>query len=575
MNISEQIFINHIEIKFQIRKSNISSAPALIYGIFTLQNHTYRISTLLKVYPNQWNSNKQRCLISPRLDTLSNKNNAIANRRLNEIEEAFNEKIIELSNNTLDADVIKTELIHVINIKHKSRMAKKRNQMADVTEQIKTHVNKKREVSERTKKKYNGDINLLKRFLKENKIPDRWENMTYETWKEFKEFLMDGKRSSDTAYHSYKMLKNWLFEIEENNINGGGELLDRRILEIKIKTKGTPENYVPLQINEIRALYDLTADHLSEWIKPNEIDKTLRYRDFFILQCLTGVRVSDLDKIFNGSNVKKSSKGFLYFKFLPNKNLNNEKVVVAQIPFNIFDSVEDVKGIIAKLFDERKGQLRSKLNNHEQKDYNETIKQLCRACKLNREIVYKTDKAGVITTSNEKICDVITSHDGRHTFVTNCKRVLKIPSDEVIKMTGHTDTQYIHKVYDNPTEEDKIEGLIEVLDNGIESPNQVNPYPELPESIEEYKEVLEFFGVNPREYVGISDLSKLLRIYVLHEHEIIESCDRNIDITKIKEIFNVDAPLKDRKRDLERLVKMLSSKNKRGEKLIKRQDGKD
>lgn len=562
MKTPEQIFINHIEIKFQIRKSNISSAPALIYGIFTLQNHTYRISTLLKVYPNQWKQHKQRCLISPRLDTLSNKNNAIANRRLNEIEEAFNEKILELSNNTLDADVIKTELIHVINIKHKSRMAKKINGNPDVTEQMKSFFSQeKKGLKDSCITEYNGLVKVFQSFLKEKNIPNQWNYMTYDTWKSFYEWLIDNK-GNNRGSKVLRMTIKWLFEIEDSNVKKGGIILDRRIKELKIKESGSPENYAPLNLFEIRKIYDLTDEEILGFVKPSELAKIKVHKDLFVLQCLTGVRVSDLHKVTK-ENFVEVQEDKPFFKFLPEKNTNKDKPKLALIPFSIFDSIENVRGLITVLYSRLKDNIDA-LDKTEQKKYNNNIKILCRAGGLNRTVLFKQGKKD---PTQEKICDIITSHDGRHSFVTNCRWVLKIPADNVIILTGHTDTQYIQKVYDNPTDEQKIKSIFDIIEKGNEhnviEKFIVNPYPELPESIEEYKEVLEFLGVDPREYIGINDMSSLLRVYVLFEKEILDSCEGKLDIKKIKEIFNVDAPLTKRKKDLEYLRQILKPSKKK------------
>ena len=169
--------------------------------------------------------------------------------------------------------------------------------------------------------------------------------MTYETWKKFSEFLMNGERSSDTAKRALKMNIKWLFEIEGNNSKGELGLLDRRIKEIKIKSNPTPQNYYPLEIDEIKSIYDLTPDTIRTEIIADKIEDMLKWKDLFLIQCLTGVRVSDIHKLFKPESIKQL-RGKYYFSFLPKKNDSRSKPTRAQIPFSVFDSIDATKDII-------------------------------------------------------------------------------------------------------------------------------------------------------------------------------------------------------------------------------------
>lgn len=561
MILDKQIFIGHLTLKFVIRKT-YGSHPATIYGIFTLDGQIYRISTGMKVYPEHWDTSKQRAIVSPLFDKLSNKNNLIANARLNEIEINFSEKIITLSNESIGVEEFGQEFAFTINKNYKQKQIMK-NKLVNplsVTLQLDSYIS-----NANCYNQYKTHLNLLKRFLKEYKIPDKWNSMTYETWSKFSDFLMNGERSSDTAKRAFKMNRKWLFEIEGNNIKGEIGILDRRIKEIKIKSNPTPDNYYPLTVDEIFKIYSLSSETLEAEITTEKLDEIQKWKDLFVIQCLTGVRVSDLHKLFKPENVKQL-KGKPYFSFLPKKNDSKSKPKKAQIPLSVFDSIDKVKGLINEIYDRRREKITTTLSGHDQKMYTSAIRQLCRLAKIERTVLHSVDKGGKITTTEEKIFNVITIHDSRHSFVTNCRRDLKIPTDDVIKMTGHTDSQYIYKVYDNPTDEDKAEGLFDTLE-GVscnQNPNQKDSRLDLlPISVEECKEVLEMLGVDKREYIGFSDYNSLLRVLMAHENEILEKCEHRIDILKIKEVFNEDASMKERQRDFRELYNTFCPKRKR------------
>ena len=156
----------------------------------------------------------------------------------------------------------------------------------------------------------------------------------------------------------------------------------------------------------------------------------------FILECLTGQRVSDILTLFNPDLY--TIKGD-FFSFITKK----EKVpaLVKRTP--------EVLEIIEKYKDGFK-----KINiNSRYLAQSETIalKEIAKKAGLNRIVSYKDNKGNI---QSKPLHELISSHFGRHTFVTRMARIM--PLDDVKYLTGHKDTQSLNKNYLHQTVGDRI-----------------------------------------------------------------------------------------------------------------------
>ena len=86
-----QVFINEIvKASFNLRQPK-SKRPTNIYLIVRINQKQAKLSTGVKVYPDQWNIKKQEAYISCRLTESDNINNTIANKKLLELRNQFEE----------------------------------------------------------------------------------------------------------------------------------------------------------------------------------------------------------------------------------------------------------------------------------------------------------------------------------------------------------------------------------------------------------------------------------------------------------------------------------------------------
>ena len=74
--MNAQFFINEIGCNFNLRKPK-SEKPTNVYFVARVRNKQIKLSTGVRVYPDQWNVKKQEAYISCRLTELDNENNTI------------------------------------------------------------------------------------------------------------------------------------------------------------------------------------------------------------------------------------------------------------------------------------------------------------------------------------------------------------------------------------------------------------------------------------------------------------------------------------------------------------------
>ena len=99
-------------LRFNLRQTK-QNKPTIIYAVFVWQGVQYKVNTLLKVYPSQWDNKTQTATISNRLSKLDNHNNKIANQKITSIYSKFIDKKHYLCNK-LEADIVK-EISAIIN----------------------------------------------------------------------------------------------------------------------------------------------------------------------------------------------------------------------------------------------------------------------------------------------------------------------------------------------------------------------------------------------------------------------------------------------------------------------------
>ena len=78
--MENQMFLD-FNLRFNLRQTK-QNKPTIIYAVFVWQGVQYKVNTLLKVYPSQWDNKTQTATISNRLPKLDNHNNKIVNQKI-------------------------------------------------------------------------------------------------------------------------------------------------------------------------------------------------------------------------------------------------------------------------------------------------------------------------------------------------------------------------------------------------------------------------------------------------------------------------------------------------------------
>ena len=233
------------------------------------------------------------------------------------------------------------------------------------------------------------------------------------------------------------------------------------------------------------------------------------YRDCFIMQLNSGVRVSDLPKLFTRQyKTIEEEEGKQLLQIVSQK-----ETITAVIIAN-----DTIKTLINKY----KEGLPYAINKD---NYNRALKEIFECANLTYLETYTKEINGKKEEVQERLCDIISSHFARHTFIT--QKLRKGWSfEKICYLTGHANDEQIKEVYEHLTEKDKAQQVLKELDkieNKKENTNNT-PSNDIQNLIAECKDVLDVNDIDtlsymvyheyfvPFENVGI-DLKSLKRIY--------------------------------------------------------------
>ena len=427
--MGRQIFINQMQCNFNLRQPK-ANKPTNIYLVVYLNNKQVKLSTGVKVYPEHWNIRKQQAYVNARLSKLDNNNNTIANDRLSELKDMFLEFKHYPCEHPTDIDnsitILRTRI-------YKNTMTTEIKKKSATT--VMKEIIDAKQAASSTKEQQKLNVGKFERYLKENNISDTWESMNLNTFEGYQKYLVDNGRGSVTIRN---IIQNTLFPLlkkvskrvdipftwYDSNLNSFEFVKDESNKELASNKK------VTLTEEQLKQLYDypITGTEL-------QVRKRTEIRDLFVLQCLVGQRVGDMQKFFNGDNEKDEEEDTISI-------IQQKTKARAIIPLTPL-----AKEII------------SKYQNTELKYYKPSNSN------LNAELRIIAEEAGLNTpvTFEDKdgkqvkpLFELVHTHTARHTFITiMCRR--DIPKETIIIATGHEDTKMIDKVYSHLSNKDKAQ----------------------------------------------------------------------------------------------------------------------
>lgn len=441
--MERQIFINEMQARFNLRKPR-SEKPTNLYLVCRINNKQVKLSTGVKIYPDHWNEKRQEAYISVRLSEIDNINNTIVNKKITKLKEYFIEFKHYLC---MHPDEIGESMKLLKQHIYKDRMKKELQKPATF---IMKQIIEAKTCAESSKKQYRSNIDKFERFLKENEIPNTWESMNLDTINRYQKQII-----KENSLHPHNTLRN----IIKGTIFNLLGIADKR-LDIPFKWSDSNLNsfeFVKDKSNKELAdnkKVSLTEEQLNKFYKhiitgtERQIKKYTEIRDLFILQCLVGQRIGDMQKFFNGDNEMDEEAGTI--SIIQQKTKARAIIPLLPLAKEIISKYENKELLYYK---ERKSIV------------NEALKEVAEQAGLDEPITYEEN--GIKQT--QPLYKLLHTHTARHTFITIlCRK--GIPKETVIIATGHEDTKMIDKVYSHLNSKDKakkVSNAFKSLNNGI------------------------------------------------------------------------------------------------------------
>lgn len=430
-----------------------------IYATFYIQARRYRVSTGIKIEQQYWD--RQSNTLTPRgsrpLDwRMFQYYSQMLNELLDEVETA-REGYLCRPENPVSPERVGAEFSRIIN-KHRSTMTKQAQPKKLLPLMRGLAMETDNKLSENAQLAW---VKMFERFITETALPDEIQTLNMNTARKYREWLVKSDYAIKTIQSGWGYLFTLVKKLEQKHGYDFG--MDKGKFE-PIKDKRDRE---AKRVSRV-ALTEDEVNLLANFAVP---DKKLQHaRDMFLLQCYTGVRVEDLPLLLRAENIKTNGEGVTYCQF---KTQKTGTTVI--IPLNTIYPA--ALTLVNAYLDNCPVSDRTR-----QRDYNYTLKEIAKQAGLNRVIV-KTEQTGTkVKQKSKPIYELITSHAGRRTFITNCQRYKGMTPSEVSIMTGHADETMITQVYTNKTHEDDLRTLNKAYERTTEKqhPAEIQPKEESP-----------------------------------------------------------------------------------------------
>lgn len=409
-----QVFINEIvKASFNLRQPK-SKRPTNIYLIVRINQKQAKLSTGVKVYPDQWNIKKQEAYISCRLTESDNINNTIANKKLLELRNQFEEFKRYLCDNPSklencwellrkyiykDSDMRRSKKINVIHWL--------RNAIAN-DKTIKTSGERKGASTMETYLIVLKDFNNF--LLEKGREIIGFEDINLALIKEYETYLFNKKvkgeqtTATSTVGNKCVQLISIIKRAEPYNLIDIHESkLDKYT---KPKSRQGDENEISLSEGDINKIHSLKLSGKEEVVK-----------DVFILQCWTGQRFSDMLSLNKGI-VKNTDNGQI-LEIVQTKRTHRVAIPLFPVALEILEKYDFNLPEISK-----NTMLRY-------------LKKIGLKAGLTEEHIVTEDRGGKVTNSIKQRWELIGTHTARRSYISN---MLKRGYDShlLMKITGHT-----------------------------------------------------------------------------------------------------------------------------------------
>lgn len=543
-----QTFIQELQGNFFLRSPK-QTTPTLLYYVVRINNKKVRLATGVKVYPQHWDKGKQKAIISPLHPKLTRINNSLVNDKIEEYLKRFSQFKEYLCDNpseiTNGGELLKSFIY---------------NKMSEnCIEYLRKCKDEDKTISEGTKKDYKSSLDNLERFCTQDNAVNKFNDFTKKYIKNYYNYLLsiddnprtkDGKLSISYVNKQISQLWNMLNKYAVEN-----ELMDYSILlewqnrgawEKKDKTKNN-EKGIALRDDEVIKLWEYWH-HID-----NQNDKDILAT--FLLECLTGQRFSDIEKITDNLDTIHS---ITTIQLTQQKTGKTIKVGI------IFELAKT----ILKLYE---NQMPQSFTN----DYsNKRMKEIGKAAGIEglETITRHSGNDTHVQSIKKQRYELLSQHTGRRTFIT-LLALREWSANRIKQYSGHSEIEMVERytkirdgvqyeifhnaIKNNPAqilryidedENKKLFGEQELKQPLYHYPTNDEQFKN---EIQEAKEVLAMFNVPASKFVGLSDIDELRSMMYGIEHQLLDVIE---DRKLIKAIFNnADKSLEEKANELHEL----------------------
>lgn len=377
-----QVFFREIKAHYNLRTPK-SNKPTMVYLVVYIDKKQTRISTGYKVYPKQWYKSKAATGVT--LSKLDNANNSILNSKIEEMNIRFEEYKYYLCAGTINHSMQSL----------KSYMENRtiiEPEKVDLVKVMKEAITKDVNIKDGTRANYLRFIGKFESFVS---TLSSYE-LNSALFKDFQNWCIEnvkggGKKEKANTSSINTIVKNVLACIKNYLVMDGyvTAAVFNEIMIKPLKNKDTDDE-IALRDDEVLLIHNYKCD--------NKRDEEIK--DLFVLECTTGQRLSDIDKVTN--NIEKKD-GRTFINLVQDKTTEKVQVdIIFKIALDIIDKYN------------------CQLPTYERKIYNKRIKEIAKQAGITgvEDIVNHLAGDSEATVEQKERYSCVSSHTGRRTFIT-------------------------------------------------------------------------------------------------------------------------------------------------------------
>jgi integrase len=271
---------------------------------------------------------------------------------------------------------------------------------------------KKNDITYNTKKKINVIKQLLMRYVDYSKKPLNLTDIDGNFKMSFEAYCLENLYAPNTIATAFKFIKTICNHAKSNGLNISSQLGN-------IKVKQTKVDNIYLTFEELAKIEKTEKEKFT--------DSLLNARDWLIISCYTGQRISDFMRFTDKQIRIENGKSLLEFT-----QVKTGKNMTVPLHQKVLEILKKRDGKFPYVISDQK--------------YNAYIKKVCEIAEIN-EVVKGSKKSETAEDSgiyrkesnDFKKWELVTSHIGRRSFATNFYG--KIPTTYLIYVTGHSTEQ--------------------------------------------------------------------------------------------------------------------------------------